>query len=166
MVIDLKLYMPKLLINESNTFIFELKKYPIWELTNKDFYPWCSIRLSVHNTYMNFDWTDEYLEKIEVDYLIMWLRKLLNNEKVSETEITFIEPDLVFRAFLPFDETSCGKTFHYDLCLVIFINFKSSGIYRGEEWKVVLDREKINNIYLRLEKERFNFTSKLFENYH
>lgn len=115
---------------------------------------------------MNFDWTDEYLEKMEVDYLIMRLRKLLNNEKVSEIEITFIEPDLEFRAFLPYDKTSCGKTFHYDLCLVIFINFKSRGIYRGEEWKVVLDREEINIFYLQIEKERSNFTFKLFENYH
>ena len=115
---------------------------------------------------MNFDWTDEYLEKIEVDYLIMLLRKILNNEKVSEIEITFTEPYLVFRDSLPYDETSCGKTFHYDLCLVIFINFKSSGIYRGECLKVVLDREEINNFYLQLEKERSDFTFKLFENYH
>ena len=157
--------MPKLLINESITFIFELKKYPICELTNKDFYSWCSIRLSVHNTYMNFDWTDEYLEKIEVDYLIMRLRKLLNNEKVEQTKLTFIEPDLAFKANLPYYEFSCGRTHHYDLSLTIYIEFKSCGVYCGEAWKITLDRDEINEFYKQLEKERFEITSKLFEKY-
>ncbi len=150
------LFMPKLLLNEEVTELaIELKTY--YDEDTENGYRWCDIRIAIHNDYINFDQTNEFLMGYEVNYLAKWLKRILDEETIDEKEISFTEPELNFRVHLPYEEhpKEEGSTLLYvkggvlkhPLLLDVIIEFSSNGVYCGEQWCITLDKEEIQEFY-------------------
>ena len=135
--------MPRFMINDTE-FELSVVKYN----SNSD---WSEIRLAVKNAYMNYCDCCELLQGCEVDYVIEKLNDLIYDRISKETDITFIEPDITMHLSPSHKYVSQrGKIWcsaghgTIDCYLDIKIHFRDlSGVYGGEEWTIMLNRNEI-----------------------
>lgn len=153
--------MPRLLLNEDTTeLIIELKTY---NNSNDGYDMWSEVRIAIHNDYINFDRTSEFLYNTEVEYLKKWLEDIITGKNVEDKVLDFIEPELCFKVYLPYDERPGDEgsklifakngVYHHPLLLDIIIEFPSNGCYCGEQWTITLDEDEIKDFYIQLVNE-------------
>ena len=133
--------MPKLHIDDTD-FEFTIVRY------EKDSeYRWSTIKIGIHNYYLNFESVQDYWEKWEVDFLIQKLHEFLDGKMIEEDEASGTEPDISFK-FYPFNGEFGGY-------LDFSFNFQTeSGAYSKEIWTITLYPQEVRQLLAGLEYEK------------
>ena len=115
---------------------------------------WTDIKINVHNNNFKYFRKSELMTSAEVEILLNWLEKLLNDELEEKEEIGFYEPDLEFTLYPKINLWNTGKYAYIneeheiqDIYMELNINLTDrSGAYTGQKYVMTFDRKNIEKI--------------------
>lgn len=120
---------------------------------------WTDIRVRVNNSNFKYFIISELMTSSEVEEMLKAMKKNLKDELEEKEEIRFYEPDLEFILYPKLNLLDTGKYTYIkegnkiqDIYMEIIINLKNrSGIYTGQKYVMIFNREEIEKITKYLE---------------
>lgn len=115
---------------------------------------WTDIKINVHNNNFKYFRKSELMTSAEVEILLNWLEKLLNDELEEKEEIGFYEPDLEITLYPKINLWDTGKYAYIkegheiqDIYMELNINLTDRrGAYTGQKYVMIFDRKNIEKI--------------------
>lgn len=120
---------------------------------------WTDIRLRVNNSNFKYFVVSELMTFAEIEKMLKAMKKILKDELEEKEEIGFYEPDLEFILYPKINLLDTGKYTYIkegneiqDIYMELIINLKNrSGIYTGQKYVMIFNREEIEKITKYLE---------------
>lgn len=133
--------MPKLLLSESNTTLI----IDVLNSKEENELQFCDVHLKIKNNYIDYEITDKYLTCDEVEWLLDYLKSLLEKEVIKEEEVKFLTSGIRLKPSFEYNEypgnNDCSVSL--DIIIELYIN----GHYGKEKWIATLNKSEIQSFY-------------------
>ncbi len=150
--IDDVMYNNNLKMNIDGThFEFGIYNYKTTDTSNEN---WSDIYIYIHNSYFRYYNISELMTDAEIETILEYLKRLLNDELQEYEKITFYEPDLEFEFYPKINLKDTGEYLYIkqgyeiqDIFMKININLTNEEwVYTGQKYVIIFDRNEIERI--------------------